>query len=231
MKDSIESIKKQSFLNFEVWIIDGGSSAETQHFLAELKAPFFYHSETDKGIYDAMNKGINLANGAWLYFLGAGDVLYDSNTLQNIFKNSIAKEVSLVVGKIIYEGGNKPFAYSKSKTIKNVHWSKRMWLTNGLHHQGTFYKKELFLNKKYNLKYKVLSDYHFNIQLLKSKTKCNILDTIVARCNSAGVSKLGDWTLYKEEVDLKTNLSSVFLKPFFYIIAFTKFLSRKIVND
>ena len=230
MKHSIESIKKQIYTDYEVWVIDGGSSGETQKFLTNLQAPFFYHSEKDKGIYDAMNKGISLAQGNWLYFLGAGDVLYDITTLYNVF-SSIINDETLIAGKIIYEGDVVPFAYSKSKMIKNVHWSKRMWLTNGLHHQGVFYKNELFKNKKYNLQYKVLSDYHFNIQLLKNNELCKILEVIVAKCNSDGISKIGNWALYKEEINLKTHLSTPLLRPFFYFVAFIKFLSRKIVNN
>lgn len=231
MQRSIDSIKNQSFKNLEVWVIDGGSSIKTQDYLHNLKAPFYYQSNTDKGIYDAMNKGIKLCKGEWLYFLGAGDVLYNATILGNVFSDKVTQNMPLITGKVIYEGRTKPFIYSKTKMIKNVHWSKRMWLTNGLHHQGTFYKKELFKGENYNLKYKTLADYSFNLNLFKKKIKCKIIDEIIAKCDSNGVSKMGGWDMYLEEVNLKTNLSSAVFKPFFYIIAFTKFLSRKIVND
>jgi putative colanic acid biosynthesis glycosyltransferase len=106
-----------------------------------------------------------------------------------------------------------------------------MWIRNGLHHQGTFYRKVLFTNKKYDLKYKTLSDYWFNLHVYKTKESCNLIDVIISKCNSEGVSKSGDWSLYQEEVYLKTALSSAFFSPFFYIIAFMKFVSRKIIND
>ena len=231
MQKSIDSLKNQSFKNFEVWVIDGGSSIKTQEYLQNLEAPFFYQSNIDKGIYDAMNKGIQLSKGKWLYFLGAGDMLYNSTILNNIFSHIELQNTSLIAGKIIYEGDTKPFVYSRSKMIKNVHWSHRIWLTNGLHHQGTFYKKELFTDNIYNIKYKTLADYYFNLQLFKNNTKCKIIDEVIATCDSNGVSKMGGWDMYLEEVNLKSDLSSVVFKPFFYIIAFTKFLSRKVVND
>lgn len=230
MRKSIESIEKQTFKEVEVWVIDGGSSKEILNYLEGLKKPFFYQSGIDKGIYDAMNKGIHLAKGEWLYFLGAGDRLYNNTILENVFK-SLKKDCFLIAGKIVYQGNHKPFVYSKSKMIKNVHWSKRMWLTNGLHHQGTFYKKELFKESDYALNYKILADYHFNLKLLKNKIKCNILPLKIAKCNSDGVSKIGSWQLYQEEINLKTDLTSVVLRPVFYIVALLKFLSRKIVND
>ncbi|MDD7914797.1 glycosyltransferase [Polaribacter sp. MSW5] len=231
LQKTIISIKSQTFSNYEVWIIDGKSSKETQEYLEHLEAPFFYQSEKDKGIYDAMNKGIAFSNGEWLYFLGAGDELYHESVLENCFLNRTLESVNLIAGNIVYVGNKTPFIYSKNKMTKNPSWSNDMWIRNGLHHQGTFYKKVLFLNTKYPLKYKTLSDYWLNLILYKQNEKCFIIESTIAKCNSDGVSKSGNWNLYKEEVNLKTDLTSLLLKPIFYIVAFTKFLSRKIVND
>ena len=231
LQKTIISIKSQTFSNYEVWIIDGESSKETKEYLEHLEVPFFYQSEKDKGIYDAMNKGIAFSNGEWLYFLGAGDELYHESVLENCFLNRTLESVNLIAGNIVYEGNKTPFIYSKNKMTKNPSWSNAMWIRNGLHHQGTFYKKLLFLNTKYPLKYKTLSDYWLNLLLYKQNEKCLIIESTIAKCNSDGVSKSGNWNLYKEEVNLKTDLTSLLLKPIFYIVAFTKFLSRKIVND
>jgi glycosyltransferase involved in cell wall biosynthesis len=231
LQKSIESIQLQSFKDFEVWVIDGDSSAETQDYLRSLKAPFFYQTAKDTGIYDAMNKGVFLSKGEWLYFLGTGDVFYNKNVLNQVFENSLHENIGLIAGKIIYEGETKPFIYSKEKMVKNVSWSSFMWIRNGLHHQGTFYRNTLFTNSKYCLKYKILSDYWFNLYLYKNKETCTLIDVLIAECNSDGVSKSGRWSIYQEEVQLKTDLSSPFFRPFFYSIAVVKFLSRKMVND
>lgn len=230
MRKTIESINKQTFKNFEVWVMDGESDLKTQEFLKELEAPFFYQSKKDNGIYDAMNAGITLSKGDWLYFLGAEDVFFNEGILEQIFSNSSLNNETIIAGKIIYEGDTKPFIHSKKKVVKDVYWSRCMWVRNGLHHQGTFYKNELFENKKYDLNYKTLADYWFNLYLFKSKEKCKIFDFIIAKCNSDGISKSGNWEMYREEINLKTNLSSVIYIPFFYTIAFFKFMSRKMVN-
>ena len=81
MIKTVDSIKNQNFKDYEVWIIDGGSSKDTFDYLTKLKAPFFYQSEADQGIYDAMNKGIKLSRGDWFYFLGTGDTLKEKHTL------------------------------------------------------------------------------------------------------------------------------------------------------
>jgi len=177
-----------------------------------------------------MNKGIRLSNGEWLYFLGSGDVLKNDYVLETIFSNPISKEFSLIAGKIMYEGATKPFIYSKHKIIKTPSWSFSIWLRNSLHHQGTFYRKELFFKNSYNLKYRVLSDYWFNILLFKSKEKCFLTDLMIAKCNSNGMSKTGSWQTYTEEIKLKINHSSILLSPVFYCIVLVKIALRKLVN-
>lgn len=231
MQKTIESIKNQTFTNFEVWILDANSPLETQNYLNNLEKPFFYQSSNDNGIYDAMNKGITLSKGKWLYFLGTEDVFFNDTVLEYIFNDLSLEKETIVAGKIVYQGKKKPFIHSKNKMVKEVSWSNSMWIRNGLHHQGTFYKKALFKNKKYDLKYKILSDYWFNLYLFKNKVKCKIIDIIIAKCNSDGVSKSGSWSIYQEEINLKKSLSSLFFKPFFYIVAVLKYISRKIIND
>jgi glycosyltransferase involved in cell wall biosynthesis len=230
LQKTIQSVKNQTFKEVEVWVVDGGSSEETQTYLHELNPPFFYQSEKDGGIYDAMNKGVELSKGEWLYFLGSGDGLYNDRVLETVFSNPVPEQVSLIAGKIIYEGDTKPFIYSKHKRVQTPSWSFSIWLRNSLHHQGTLYRRSLFLNNSFNLAYKIVSDYWFNLLLFKNKEHCFIVDLMLAKCNSNGVSKSGSWQLYKEEIKLKMNHSSMVLFPFFFCLAFVKFLTRKLVH-
>jgi len=231
LQKCVESIKQQTFKNYEVWIIDGGSSIETQNYLGSLEKPFYYQSRVDKGIYDAMNKGIVLSKGEYLYFLGSDDELFNENTLATVFPIDSGTENPLIAGKVIYKGNKSAFIYNTKKKVKDVYWSNFMWVRNGLHHQSTFYKREIFDTIKYDLKYPVLADYWLNLYLFKNDFSCKILDLPIAKCSSDGVSKSGDWTIYQEEINLKVDLSNKFLKPLFYIIAKTKYLFRKQLND
>lgn len=228
---TVESIQKQSFKNFEVWIMDGGSSLETQNYLSNLEKPFYYQSRVDKGIYDAMNKGIALAKGEWLYFLGSGDVFYDDTVLSSIFDNKASISECIIAGKVVYEGVTSAFVYNAKKKVKDVYWSNFMWVRNGLHHQSAFYKTEIFDSIKYDLKYPVLADYWLNLVLFKKGFACKVIDRIVAKCNSDGVSKSGNWSIYQEEIQLKTDLSSLAFKPIYYTIAKIKYLFRKSLNE
>ena len=230
LKKTIESIEKQFFRDFEVWIIDGVSGSKTQDYLASLSAPFYVVSEPDKGIYDAMNKGISLVKGEWILFLGSGDILYSDLVLDTVFKKETTQKTLIIAGSVRYEGNTKPFVYSSKKNEKKPKWSFLMWVWNGLHHQGTFYKKELFLEVQYDLKFKTLSDYWLNIYFYKQQKKCKIIDICISNCNSDGVSKSGTWKLYQEEINLKIKESSLFLKPLFFVISFLKYFTRKIIN-
>src|SRR5688500_6210639 len=85
IKRCLESVLNQSFPNFEILIMDGLSVDRTLSIVKqENDARITTYSEKDLGIYDAMNKGITLANGKWLYFLGSDDVLYDNDVFQDV---------------------------------------------------------------------------------------------------------------------------------------------------
>ena len=74
LKKTIDSVAKQNYLNIEYIIIDGGSTDNTVQIIEEYSHRInFWISEKDNGIYDAMNKGIRLAKGDWIYFLNADD--------------------------------------------------------------------------------------------------------------------------------------------------------------
>ncbi|MCF6347550.1 MAG: glycosyltransferase [Flavobacteriaceae bacterium] len=222
------SIQDQSFKNFEVWIIDGGSSDNTVKFLQSLKDPFHWISEPDKGVYDAMNKGIALSKGQWLYFLGADDSLFNPTTLSSIFSKPIPHEKQMIIGRIKYDLKTNDNVYTHNNEGLIVSsWSKKLWIKNALHHQAVFYKKILFSNLKYDLKYHILADHALNLQLYKKKVDAKIIDTIISICGTDGQSKKYHWKMYKEEIDLKVAVSSYFFKPIFVIIGYIKYLLKK----
>ncbi len=95
LKDTIESVLKQSYTDYEYLIIDGGSKDGTLNMLHEYEGQFNgrmkWISESDKGIYDAMNKGIAMATGDVIGFLNSDDYYYDENVIKDIiaaFKNN-----------------------------------------------------------------------------------------------------------------------------------------------
>lgn len=223
------SIQEQSFKDYEVIIVDGNSIDGTLVFLKSLETPFRWISESDTGIYDAMNKGVSLADGEWLYFMGADDLLFDKNTLQILFEKSIADDITLLIGKVKYDYSTKDSILIKqNKGVFQPSWSKRLWFKNTVHHQGIYYRQRLFKTRNYNIEYKILADYDFNFHLFKQQQKVQFLNEIIAISGTNGVSKNYNWSLYQEEINLKSKHSVWILKPLFYVIGVGKFLFKKV---
>jgi len=86
LEKTIQSVLSQSYNNIEYIIIDGGSTDGTVEVIKRHKKSIsMWISEADKGIYDAMNKGIKLAKGRWINFMNARDIFYNQDVLSNIF--------------------------------------------------------------------------------------------------------------------------------------------------
>ena len=216
LQKTVDSIKAQTFSDFEVWIIDGNSSIPIHTYLDTLEAPFFYLSEKDKGIYDAMNKGISLAKGEWLYFLGAGDLLDNENVLGVVSKNLNSK-LDILYGNIRYD----------TNKFKSRFYSL-LWIKNSLHHQSVFYNKKLFTKIKYEITYEVLADYDFNLDLYSKKIKAEKIDVMIANCDKEGISKEYNLSLYKAELKLKkAHVNAAFYPLLLLLVAF-KFTVRKL---
>ena len=220
MQKTIYSIKNQTFKNYEVWIIDGGSNKESINYLDTLKSPIFYQSEKDNGIYNAMNKGVSLSLGEWIYFLGSGDVLHDDYVLENLFLKNYSEDNSIVYGNINY------FSKNELVSVFNSKWNHLFWLKNTLHHQSAFYRRNLFTNRKFDENFKVLADYDFNLNLFKSRINSQKVNLKIANCNYKGISKNYNWNLYKEDYLLKVKNSHLVFFPFFYLLSLIKFLLK-----
>lgn len=156
----LESIKNQKYTNIEIIVVDGKSTDNTIKILESFQhSGLTWTSEKDTGIYDALNKGINLAKGDWLYFLGSDDYLL----------NGFSELALLLENKnSVYYGNSESFYLGKTKPSYEV--LKCSFTSYGLtkyciNHQSIIYPKTVFKQYHYNLKYKVFADYALNIQV------------------------------------------------------------------
>lgn len=102
IKDTLESFISQSWENKELVVIDGGSTDGTVDIIKSYSENIAYWcSEPDKGIYDAMNKGIDKATGEWITFLNSGDVFADADVLENVFGKEQYEGIDVVYGDSI----------------------------------------------------------------------------------------------------------------------------------
>lgn len=219
LKTCVASVMNQSFSDFELVIIDGGSTDGTLEYLKTLPIKVKWISEPDTGVYNAMNKGVKTSTGDWLYFIGADDRLYNSNVISNVF--SLLKEEIQVVSGVVYYDDN-------IISPKKPSWNWRIWLRNNLHHQGTFYSRKLFKKTLFCEEYQVLSDYEFNLKLYQNNSKHQFLNNVVAICGAKGISKSYNWDMFAEELKIKVNLTNILLYPIFFIFIVIKMIYKKI---
>jgi len=164
LEKTIESVVSQTFTDFEYIIIDGGSKDGSLDVIEKYKKHFTYWvSEPDKGIYNAMNKGIVVAKGAYCLFLNSGDLLVNSIVLEKVFE--INSKNDFIYGNYYIQKENEKILQYQPKTISLD------FLSNfALCHQSFFIKKTLFeLYGLYDENLEIVSDWKFFIQTIVIK--------------------------------------------------------------
>lgn len=155
IEKTILSVINQTYPNVEYLIIDGGSTDGTMDVVNRYKDKIdIIVSEPDKGIYDAMNKGIDRATGEWINFMNAGDYLVDNFVLQSL--SSIIDADTL---KCDFYYGNSVQVFSKHMESKKPFGLKFLYQSMPFSHQCIFAKKEILLKHRFSLQYKLASDY------------------------------------------------------------------------
>lgn len=186
----INSVAEQSYPNIEYIIIDGASSDGTLQIIDKYKNKISsIISEPDKGIYDAMNKGVNVSTGDYLFFLNADDFLISNNTIENVaeFINSRnGKTADIYFGQVLI--------YNKKNGIGNL-WkaanvSKFSLYRGSIPHQATFCKRESFSKcGLFDTSYKIAGDYEWFVRsLLKYNLTFVRSEIIVTVFNKGGIS-------------------------------------------
>lgn len=185
LETCIRSVASQSYRHKEHWIIDGGSTDGTLEVVQRYAAEFqhiHWISQKDQGIYDAMNRGIDLAGGEWLYFLGSDDLLYSNTILEEIFT-----DISLLACDMLY--GNIYVKNPGEVVGEEVNLEKLK--IRCTHHQATFFRKEIFgVYGKYNTDYKICADWAFTIMCFRTPgLKIKYIDKTIAIYSDQGFSK------------------------------------------
>ena len=185
IKNCIEILQQQTFTDFEILIIDGLSTDNTKIIIEEIDDDrIFFCSGEDAGVYDAMNKGIKIANAKWLFFLGSDDFLYNENVLADTSEILNKTSSKFVYGDVKIVGDS---IWARDNEIYRGKTSVTDLLSVNICHQCIFYASEIFESKLYNLKYNVLADYDFNIYCC-SKYEMRYIPIIVSYFNSGGIS-------------------------------------------
>ena len=161
LKKTIESIVNQSYTNFEYIIIDGASTDHSVEIIKEYEYRLNYWiSESDKGIYNAMNKGIKQASGEYCLFLNSGDFLIENNVIENVIKRGLQSDIYSYGCQITKENFSIIHLPPKEITLFT-------FTCGSLPHPSSFIKRSLLIEMNgYDENYRIASDYKFFFEIL-----------------------------------------------------------------
>lgn len=165
IKKSIDNTLCQTYSNMELIIVDGDSKDGTLDVIKQYESRIKFISEKDKGIYDAMNKGINMASGEWVLMHNCGDYFLTNSCIEDVFKHVREDEdfTFIACNMLVYNG------YGVKELIPNMVLDSDIYKGMPLHHPATFIRKGWHINHLYDLAYRNSADYNFFATSLLNK--------------------------------------------------------------
>ena len=198
---------KEGNKNIENIIIDGGSSDGTLDIIKAYQDKISYWiSEPDKGIYDAMNKGANIAKGEYVIYINAGDQILDFNF--NFLKSIKNKDV--IYGNILLESNEVIVPYD----LKIIGYAMPFC------HQAVIVKTQLMKEYRFNSNYKIAADFDLFQRLVKDKKEFHYENITMALFEGGGVSS------QMSKIYIKEYLSIIFKNKinYYWSYSFIKFI-------
>lgn len=179
-----ESLQKQSYKAFEWIVIDGGSTDGSKEYLEALDWQHGYWcSEPDKGVYDAMNKGIAKASGDYLLFMNAGDAIHASTTLEMALQYEFSEDIVYGDAMFLCAKGPMRVMYDDVMTLKRLY-------DYSINHQSTFIRTSLLKEKNYDLTYKVAADAKRFVELFLEGRSFRHIPLVISDYDTSGISSV-----------------------------------------
>jgi glycosyltransferase involved in cell wall biosynthesis len=156
---TILSVINQSYANIEYIIIDGASTDKTVDIIKKYSEYLTYWiSEPDKGIYDAMNKGINHIHGKWVIFMNSGDIFHSNKVVENVFHQNIPDDKLVIYGNTIVD-------YVSFQKVKIATNPPKLWKGMIFYHQSSFTRTDILKKYCFDISYHIAADYNFFISV------------------------------------------------------------------
>jgi len=203
---TFESVLKQTYLNFEYIVVDGNSIDGTISIVKEYESQFDgkmrWISEPDEGLYDAMNKGIEMARGDVIGILNSDDVFFNSQVLEHIVSSfDLRSDIDAVYGNLYYVAQN------------NISTIIRKWITGeqakfetGWHpaHPALYIKKNVYeMYGKFNLRYRIASDFEIMLRFIdKHHIKLIYLNEILVKMRLGGKTNRSFRNIFVQNVEI-----------------------------
>lgn len=229
---TILSVINQSYTNIEYIIIDGGSTDGTLAVIEKYQTKIAkFISEKDNGIYDAMNKGINIATGDYLLFMNSGDEIYNPETVKQVFNNiSFADiyygETEMINEQLESQGKRR---HTTPKNLKLTSFKYGMSVS----HQAIYIKRAIV--KPYNLNYQLSADIDWILDAIRKAKLIVNVNSYVAKYLIGGLSKQKHLQSLKERFKIFNSYYGIVPNIFNHFIIASKlifyFLKNNKTND
>lgn len=220
IEETMLSVLNQTYDNIEYIIIDGGSSDGTVDIIKKYSDQLAYWvSEPDKGIYDAMNKGIAVATGDYINFMNAGDNFVNRDVIADIFHDTSFNNEDIIYGNIIY-------AYPWGKVLVKPCPLTEFESNDPIGHPSSFTKRSLLSIKPFDISFKIAGDYNFFYQSYITNKIFKYIDIAIAVFDAnEGISSTSF------NLRLKEGLRATGKKPdLVFYIRKTKVMSKSIIK-
>jgi glycosyltransferase len=215
---TLNSVLNQTYKNIQHIIIDGNSSDQSVQICKKFAHVSKIISEEDSGVYNAFNKGLEIANGDVVGFLNSDDTFYNNNSLQTIV-DGFKKGIDAV-------HGNLKFYNHKNKVVRN--WISKPF-EKGAFKKGwmpahpTFYSRKNIYNKygNYNELFKIAGDFELMLRFIETKNvKTMFIDKNLVKMKAGGISNSGFISKIKilKEEFFAFDLNKISLNKFSYLI-------------
>jgi glycosyltransferase involved in cell wall biosynthesis len=221
IKETLASVASQSYENIEHIVVDGGSVDGTLAIIREWKKhPILLISEPDRGMYDAMNKGIGMATGDVIGILNSDDVYYNSNILEDVSKVMSDASLDACYADLIYVNNNNP-----EKIIrywKSCSFEKGLFSLGWMPPHPTFFTRRLIYENygRFDLNYSFAADVELLARLLdRFEIKSVYVPKIFVKMRFGGTSNKSIFNIIKQNIEIykacKKNNLPVSLRAFF----------------
>ena len=222
---TILSVINQTYSDVEYIVIDGGSTDGTVDIIKSYSDRISYWiSESDKGIYDAMNKGIAVATGDYVCFMNSGDQFYNDSVIENCFAK-VDRDSVMVYGNWV-ESIENTLIHKKALSLS--HLSKGM----AFPHQSAFIKMSYHKQNRYCLRFPIAADYNLFFNAFIQREKFQYVDEAIAiyDMNPSQSFSLSNYpALIKEHLDIQGE-NNKFTRFILYYYKLSEFLFRSVMK-
>lgn len=224
LEETIKSVLNQTYKNVEYIIIDGGSIDNTSKIIEKYNDKIDYWiSEADKGIYDAMNKGITLATGEIIGIINSDD-WYELNTIELVVDIYKQNRNSVIYGSMNVIKDDKKVLFEKKTNSKLSYLYKGMILN----HPSIFIPMKLYKKHGlYSLSYKIASDWELILRLFLKDEEFVSIDNILSNFRLGGVSYENTIDSIKEKHKIRTDTQVFKYIDLYYIYDLVKYFVFK----